>query len=297
MIARRASLILWMLGAWATAWAQDRPRGDESAPQQPDAATGGGAAKSTWQNYFRRVAGEYRMTAGETDEPLTLLEKPVLKWSQPVRGGEDGAVYLWLDRGRPAVIGTYFIWPDKVGRFGVTHELHRLTAKNLAGQWRGQVRWLPETDAVIWRPLGDVEPPDAMASRRAIQARQIARRFAASSRNKQEENSELRLQPRPFFQYEGTADDGWLGGSLFSIVHGTDTELILWLEARPDKSGARWHYAFARMSDLRLTATLDGKEVWSADLAKYNQFDGPYLCTAPEFLHEPPAVARDSTTK
>jgi hypothetical protein len=285
MSVSRVVLLGCLICTPAIACAQDQPRSDSSAPT------------SHWQDYFRHLAGEYRMTAGENDEQLTLLDKPVLKWSQPVRGGDDGAVYLWLDRGRPAAVGTFFIWPDKDGRFGVSHELHRLTARKLAGQWRSQVRWRPAKDAVSWQLMPDAEAPDANATRRAIQVRQIARRFAASSINRQDERSELRLQPRPFFQYAGGADDDWLGGALFSLVHGTDTELILWLEARPGKDGAKWHFAFARMSDLRLTVTLDGKEVWSADVAKYNQYDGPYLCTAPEFLRQPPSDESDATPK
>ena len=42
------------------------------------------------------------------------------------------------------------------------------------------------------------------------------------------------------------------------------------------------------MSDLALVATLDDKKVWTTELAKYDQFGSPYLCTAPEFLTEPP---------
>ena len=69
------------------------------------------------------------MTAGEPKTALTLVKEPLLKWSQPVRGGQDGAVYVWLHEGRPAVVGTFFVWPDRDGRFGVSHELHALAAK------------------------------------------------------------------------------------------------------------------------------------------------------------------------
>lgn len=277
-----ASLSWWPIAAMA----QSRPRTVADA-----AAENEQLAETSWQAYFRHVAGEYRLTVGQSDQPLPIMDKPVLKWSQPVRGGEDGAVYLWLDRGRPAVVGTFFIWPDKDGRFGNSHELHRLTSSELTGLWRDRIRWRPKEDAMTWQPVPAAAPPDQEPSRRSIQARQIARRFAATSVNRQGEKSELRLQPRPFFQYDGEGGDEWLGGALFSIVHGTDTEVILWLEARPGKDAPAWHFACARMSDLKLQVTLDGKEVWSVDLSQYDQFDSPYLCTTGEFLREPPATA------
>src|SRR5262245_20338277 len=91
---------------------------------------------STWQAYFRRLANEYRLVVGEEAQELKLLTTPVLKWTQPVRGGQDGAVYLWLSGRRPAVVGTFFIWPNGDTNFGISHELHALTSEKLDGNWR-----------------------------------------------------------------------------------------------------------------------------------------------------------------
>ena len=63
---------------------------------------------------------------------------------------------------------------------------------------------------------------------------------------------------------------------------------MLWLEARPVEEKLAWHYACARMSDLQLRVTLDEKEAWTADFAKFAQFQQPYLGYAAEFLREPP---------
>jgi hypothetical protein len=246
-----------------------------------------GAPVSLWQAYFRRVAGEYRLSAGDARE-LKLLASPVLKWSQPVRGGQEGSVYLWLDGGRPAVIGTFFIWPNGAN-VGVSHELHVLTSERLHGAWRERVRWRPADPALNWTLVEDAEA-SATSARRSIEARQLARRFAAKSTNRNGETSELRLQTRAFFEYQATDEKSdYLGGALFSLAHGTDTEVVVWLEAVRDNDKATWRFACFRMSDLALAVTLDGKEVWKTDLAQYNQFDGPYLCTAPEFLTQPPA--------
>jgi hypothetical protein len=265
--------------------------------QQPPPASEQNPTESQWQNYFRTLVGEYRMSVGKTGQPLTLVEKPVLKWSQPVRGGQDGAVYLWVDEGRrPAAIGTFFIWPRQEDLMGVAHELQRLSDAEISGQWRDRIRWRPAKDSLVWQSVPDAAVPDKNPSRRAIQAREIARRFAATSVNRDQQKSELRLQPRPFYQYDAAdTDQLWLGGALCSIAHGTDTEVILWLEARRSGDTFHWQYACARMSDLNLRVTLDDKDVWSADLANYDQQDSPYLSITPEYLRQPPQAAPPSS--
>jgi len=256
---------------------------------RPCAAAEPAPESSPWQTYFRRLAGEYRQTVGDKREELKLISIPVLKWSQPVRGGQNGAVYLWLQAGRPAVVGTFFIWPNGESNFGISHELHALTSEKLQGDWREQIQWRPSDPRLDWRDVPDATPPSAAAAKRAIEARQIARRFAAKSTDRNGQTSELRLQPRAFYEYEAAAESNpWLGGSLFSLAHGTDTEIVVWLEAVKGRDKPTWNFTCVRMSDLALAVTLDGKQVWTADLARYNQFDGPYLCTAPEFMKEPP---------
>jgi len=256
---------------------------------RPCAADEPGSESSPWQTYFRRLAHEYRLTAGEKPEELKLVATPVLKWSQPVRGGQDGAVYLWLNDGRPAVVGTFFIWPNGETNFGISHELHALTGEKLQGDWRQSIRWRPSDSAFAWRDVPDAGPPSPTAGKRATEARQIVRRFAAKNTDRNGQTSELRLQPRAFYEYQAAMEGSeWLGGSLFSLAHGTDTEVVVWLEAVKGGDKPAWKFACVRMSDLALALTLDGKEVWTTELAKYDQFGDPYLCTAPEFMKQPP---------
>ncbi len=69
---------------------------------------------------------------------------------------------------------------------------------------------------------------------------------------------------------------------------GPTRSCILWLEARAEGDASAWHYTFARASDLELRATLDDKEVWTAEFAKFGQSSEAYFCLAPEFFREPP---------
>jgi hypothetical protein len=57
-------------------------------------------------------AADYRLTAeSQPVAPLKLLPKAVFRHSQPVRGDDIGAVYLWVDEaGLPAALGTVFAY-------------------------------------------------------------------------------------------------------------------------------------------------------------------------------------------
>jgi hypothetical protein len=267
-----------------------------SPPSAPASKETKGDSAAPWQRYFRRLAGEYRMTAGDSKTDLKLVKEPLLKWSQPVRGGQDGAVYLWLQDGRPAVIGTFFIWPNRDGRWGVSHELHALS-RSIQGAWRERIRWRPEKEPVDWRAVPDAPAPAASKTKQSAEVRKLARRFAATSRNREGQTRELRLLPRPFFEYGAEVKRQWQGGALFSLVEGTDTEIILWLEGRSEGDAVAWHYALARASDLELRVTLDDKQVWTADFARFGQTADPYFCLAPEFLREPPPATTESPPK
>src|SRR5260221_7190260 len=75
---------------------------------------------SGWQRLFRRQAAEYKIVVeGENSADVQLVTEPILQWSQPVRGGADGAVFVWTQEGQPVAIGTFFIWPTKEGTQGV----------------------------------------------------------------------------------------------------------------------------------------------------------------------------------
>src|SRR4051812_568903 len=80
--------------------------------------------ESPWQKLFRQEAAEYRFEfQNQPQKKAQVSREPVLFWSQPVRGGDDGGVFLWSSAGRPVAIGTFFIWPPAEGGQSVTHEL------------------------------------------------------------------------------------------------------------------------------------------------------------------------------
>jgi hypothetical protein len=247
------------------------------------------AALSPWQAYLRKMAVDYDMVL-QSDPPrsLTLHEEPVMKWAQPARGGDEGAVMLWLDRGRPAAIGTFFIWPTGDGTQSVTHELHLLSQQPLIGTWNTR-RWMPPEKSIEWKQVPEGPAPIENDRQRQLQLRRVSRRFSGGSRNRQGETWTLRLLPQPLFSYEALPETDVAAGAVFGLVQGTDLEAVLLIERTTGTDHSPWRYACARMSDLKLTVSLDDTPVWNADFASYDTSSAPYCCATVEKHREPPA--------
>ncbi len=244
---------------------------------------------SGWQRVFRKQAAEYRIVVdGDEKSAVKVMPEPVLHWSQPVRGGADGAVFLWTDSGRPIAIGTFFIWPMGNDLQGIAHELHSLTASPLTATWQ-QRKWTPPKDAIVWKPLPGAPAPAKSAEQRLRQMRDLARQFQAESHDKNDKKWELRLLPRPIYRYQiddakqpPTERHQILDGALFGFVEGTDLEVILLLEAHQSEQGPHWNYGFARMSDFVLKASYANKTVWEVAGGGYDNPLSAYHCVTVE---------------
>lgn len=228
-----------------------------------------------WQPYFRTLARSYQITAESApDQPLALHEPPVLRWSQPVRGGDDGALYVWLKDGAPAVVGTMFCWPHADGYRVVVNEFHSLLTEPLTALRDDAPAWTPREAGITWQAFKGAPSPAATAGLRLTQMRQLAERFRGEN---VDDNSgkkwALRLLRQPLFRHVAPqepvkADNPVRDGALFALVSGTDPEVLVLIEARPTPEGHVWHWALARFSDRPLTAWLDDEQVWSVERAR-----------------------------
>ena len=213
---------------------------------------------------FRQDAAHYEMSlATRPARKLTLKSDPLLRWGNPARTGEDGAVFLWLDGERPAVVGSVFTYRlgEKVHR---KHELMSLATVPLTAEWKGQPAWTPDRGGIEWAPLPGARAPADASRRRTTQLRHFARRFRAHISELDGDEAELRLMPQPVYQYRAPAQ-GVLDGAIFSFALGTDPEVLLLIEARETTKGREWQYAFARFHFASLQASLGDEIVWRAE--------------------------------
>jgi hypothetical protein len=188
-----------------------------------------------------------------------LQAEPVLRFTNPVGGSKDGAVFLWLDeRGRPTVAVQIYSNPRQVW----LEEFSSLSTSPLIAKSPEEGDWSPTKGGVFFKPVPDVPKPAETPLRRLRQMHSMAEGFSAEHVYKAKTRNKLRLLTKPFARY-GMQRSVVQDGALFCFAHGTDPEVLLMLEARPAKDGPEWQYAFAPMTSFAVNSSWKGKEVWS----------------------------------
>ena len=211
---------------------------------------------------------------------LSWKPQPLLRWSNPNVGRVFGNVYLWTDRGCPAVIGSMYRWYTPYQAFNI--ELKCLGRGKLVGQYGGETAWRPKTEDVEYRLCTGAATPGETPTERLRQLRALASEFEGQlldTRVKKIDGipQQLRRLTQPIYRYDSQNPE-IIDGAVFAFVHGTDPELILLLEARQDNTGTYWHYALARMNGDAIQAKRGGREIWSVPAIKvFNEPESAYV--------------------
>jgi hypothetical protein len=212
---------------------------------------------------MKLAAAEYEVSLDiDTKAKLRLQAEPVLRWTNPVRGTTDGAVFLWLVEGRPELAAGIYKWPSASGEPDMEHELSSLSPRKLKAVRGGRSVWEPATPGVELKAIPGAPVPADSEAGRSRQLRALAREFTAFHDNPPRPKEELRLLPQPIYRYEKTRGD-LLDGGLFAFVQATDPEVLLLIEARRGAAGFTWQFGVARMTSNALHANHQDKEVWS----------------------------------
>src|SRR5262249_42816850 len=136
-----------------------------------------GLAKTMLPIYVKEVS-EYSLAVESAPrQALELKKEPVFEWTTPIRSRpQQGAIFLWLRDGRPAVVGGIFSQkdPSLPGR-RVMHELHALDReKLLVSRPAGALNeWKPQ-EGLARKELPDAGAPAATAGARLAQMRRLA---------------------------------------------------------------------------------------------------------------------------
>ena len=222
---------------------------------------------------FKAEAAEYNVRLqSRSNETLALEKEPALRWDNPARTGENGALFVWTLGGRPEMIGTIFTYRlnEKINR---KHEYHSLALEPLTAEFRGKEVWAPQAAGAKFAAVPGAPAPATTARQRLTQMKSLAREFSASMKEPEGESYQLRLLTQPLMRYE-PEDKRILDGALFSFSLGTDPEVILLLEARAAKDAHEWQFALARFHYIELKVLHKDREVWRAEpLTNINNLD------------------------
>ncbi len=244
------------------AWSQQDPPADANPARPGDPRADAKREGSQRLELMKRAAAEYEIRLATKDkDKLPLQAEPALRWTNPVRGTTDGAVFIWLANGRPELAAGIYKWPSKPGEPDMEHELSSLSVDKLTAVRGGRTVWEPAKAGIELKAIPDAAAPSESPALRLRQLRSLAREFTAFHDDPGKPSEELRLLSQPIYRYKDTEPD-LLDGALFVFVQATDPEVLLLIEARKDTTGHQWQYALARMTSRALRARYKDKEVW-----------------------------------
>jgi len=187
----------------------------------------------------------------------TLRPKPLLSYSNPVRGDVYGNVFVWTLAGRPEVVAAVF---DFRSEDKLDTELHLLSRAGSIGVRDGDLFWQPTSAGVQFRPVPEAPRVAQTTTERLRQMRTLAREFTVERNHPEQGKERLRQLPQPIYRYE-SATDSDPDGAMFVFVEGTDPEAYLILETG-GPNNTEWRFAFARMNIVEFHGLHRDAEVW-----------------------------------
>lgn len=217
---------------------------------------------------YQQLAANFSISTTEQHTtPFLLHPKPLQLWSNPLRPAPYGATFLWTSNNRPVAIGCIYEWFGENNRSVLCRELKSLSPDPLIATHQNRRIWTPQKQGIEFQQF-----PDSYAMKQQgtpqLQAKRLARHFSARMLKLLEQRDfELRLLPRPIYEYNDKTTDHY--SALFSFVQATDPEAILFLKRSKDNNSKwQWQFALARMTSGALSVKFDKKTVWSVEEIK-----------------------------
>ena len=194
----------------------------------------------------------------------TMTKESVLNWADSARHPDllvPGTCWIWHDEGRPQAIGEIYGRADAVGfwnMFNCSLSSDKLRFTSESRDWLATASYY-EPKAI---PNSTVAKSKA---ERTFQLKQLARRFDAHQ-FWDGERYELRLLSQPLYRYDDQRA-GIIDGAIYALVHGTNPEVLLLIEAHQTGEGVeQWKVAFGSLAGARCVVRLDREERWSCVL-------------------------------
>lgn len=212
---------------------------------------------------FQASAAKLEIVVENEPKPLTLREKPLMRFTNDVGGVVDGAVMLWTSGQRPMVAAQVFVIRDGIW----LHEFQSFADRPLKLQQEGKVLWSPKKAGGVWQDIPKVEAIETTRPGRLKQMKELAATFSVSedfraqAADAETTKYELRLLPAPLLRYEES--DNGVDGAVFGFVHGTDPEALLTIELQTVGKVVAARYNFAALTCWGLQAKRGGEQVWS----------------------------------
>ena len=130
------------------------------------------------QKRMQAFAASHDVRPSGSDQSAQLHDRPIIRWSNPTRGGSvGGAVHLWILQGRP--VATIGLWTYKDTKD--SYEYQSLCEQPLSARRDGRIVWNASKSGAQFRAVSESPKPAASAALRLIQMRRLARQRFTST--------------------------------------------------------------------------------------------------------------------
>ncbi|TXT33790.1 MAG: hypothetical protein FD138_1793 [Planctomycetota bacterium] len=229
------------------------------------------------------VRGDGREQLGE------LKAEPVMRYSDEPRFISDATLWVWSVNSRPVAIQKVEVndlvavplWTICFGSFAET---------NVEVKWSSGHTFQSKEPGWSFEPIADAEAPAERAAARSLQMRALSRRFAGHVVPvTQKSKVEMRLLPKPIYEYSDPETKLPLGAVFSLASNGTNPTIFLAIEARRDKEGRLgWFHAHTRMTSDPGELRLDDKLIWEFREVRHENWVHFFLRRDIEFKERPP---------
>jgi len=205
------------------------------------------------------------------------IEKPLLYYGDPTRENDRGSVWAWGDKGRPVAVAELYQNVDARDRW--VYVLCNTSGGKLRASRNGAAWWRENESASELKDIPGAPAAAGDAAGRQRQLKALAPKFTGHEFwDPNNSRFELRRLDRPLHTYRDE-DAGVLDGALYTLANGTNPEILLFVEARAGKDGAKsaWQFATGRLAHAELHLLFDAKEVFEAPRGgRLSGADKPY---------------------
>src|SRR5579872_5312310 len=149
---------------------------------------------------MKSFAGQYTLSlANDRKRVFKFHESAVMRFSNPVGGSKDGAIFMWSDRGQPQALLKIFTYDNEL----FVQEWQSVSESPFIAEREGKTIWNPSEPGVAFRELPDAPKPAESAAERLRQMKSLAGKFSTTYlAGIDPKPDELRLLTQSLFRYE-----------------------------------------------------------------------------------------------
>jgi tetratricopeptide (TPR) repeat protein len=254
--------------------------------------------RGPWRDQMQRCVDGIRVGQSRSGQAVRVerVAGPLIRYDQEFRIVQDASIWAWGRPGRPLALLAIEVLKPPTGQPTAQYQCVSLadgpfTLERDTPEWR----WTPQKAGVKLQELPGAPVPQATEAQRLEQMKTLVNRFSAVEVQGRDIRVDMRLLP-DVYRYSDPAS-GLLDGGLFFIALRTAPEIVVLLEAHREGESLKWYYGLARITEIGLSVSLDGKEVWTAAAARRPPPDEPYWRAPGEPFNSETLTGKRPTTK